>query len=395
MNRTESWWSAPSARRGIVCAAITVLVAGAVGCGKKDAGGPPQAGGAQAARPGGHGGPGGGPNGAPAEPPAHVAVVPAARGTAVQHYATTATLEAENHAQVLARTSGVVSQLLFEEGLQARNGQELLVLDDSAARLRLRQAEVEVAKQSAIFERQKSSFEQQVISKAEFDLAHTNFEAAQAALELAQHELSYTHVKAPFAGTVTQRLVQLGQTVNVGTPLFEIANFRPLLARIHVPAKEMGTLRQGQEATLTLDSNGDRIAGVVSLVSPVVDPTTGTVKVTVSMSAYPPGTRPGDFVQVRVTTASHENALRVPNLAVFEDRGEKIVYVAQDSVAQRRPVQLGFVDETHTEVTSGVVPGELIITKGQRSLQDGGRIRILEGNTATPAADTIADRKGT
>ena len=392
MNRRESWWSATSARRGVVFTATAVLVAGAAGCGKKDAGAPPHAGGAQAARPGG---PGGGPNGAPAVPPANVAVVPAARGTAVQHYATTATLEAENHAQVLARTGGVVSRLLFEEGLQARDGQELLVLDDSAARLRLRQAEVEVAKQSAIFERQKSSFEQQVIPQAEFDLARTNLDAAQAALDLANHELSYTHVQAPFAGTVTRRLVQLGQTVNVGTPLFEIANFRPLLARIHVPAKEMGTLRQGQEATIRLDNSGDRVAGAVSLVSPVVDPTTGTVKVTVSMNEYPPGTRPGAFVQVRVTTASHENALRVPNLAVFEDRGEKVVYVAQDSVAQRRTVQIGFIDETHTEVTSGVQAGELVITKGQRSLQDGGRIRILEGEAVAPAADTVADRKGT
>ena len=392
MIRTETWWTATSARRVVAFAALAVLIAGLIGCGKKGAGAPPAAGAAHAAKPGG---PGGGPNGAPAEPPAHVAVVPAERGVAVQQYATTATLEAENHAQVLARTSGVVSKLLFEEGLQARNGQELLVLDDSEARLRLRQAEVEVAKQSAIFERQKSSFEQQVISTAEFDLARTNYEAAQAALEVAQHQLSYSHVKAPFAGMITKRLVQLGQTVNVGTPLFEIANFRPLLARIHVPAKEMGTLREGQEATLTLDSSGDRIPGAVSLVSPVVDASTGTIKVTVSMNEYPAGTRPGDFVQVRVTTARHENALRVPNLAVFEDRGEKIVYVAQDSVAQRRPVQLGFIDETHTEVTAGVEPGERIITKGQRSLQDGGRIRILEDSAAAPAADTVADRKGT
>lgn len=393
MSRKEPWW-ATSVRRGIVCAAIAVLVVGA-GCGKKGTGGPPAAGaqahGGAPAKPGGPGGP----NGAPATPPSHVAVVPAAHGTAVQHYTTTATLEAENHAQVLARTSGVVSRLLFEEGLQARNGQALLVLDDSAARLRLRQAEVELAKQSAIFERQKSSFEQQVIPQAEFDLARTNFDAAQAALDLAKHELSYTHVQAPFAGTITQRLVQLGQTVNVGTPLFEIANFRPLLARIHVPAKEMGTLRQGQEVSIRLDSSGERVAGVVSLVSPVVDPTTGTVKVTVSMNDYPAGTRPGAFVQVRVTTASHENALRVPNIAVFEDRGEKIVYVAQDSVAQRRPVQVGFIDETHTEVTSGIQAGELIITKGQRSLQDGGRIRILEGEAVTPTATTVADRKGT
>ena len=362
-----------------------------IGCGDKGGSAPPATGAAHAT-PGGAR-PNGGP---PPEPPIAVAVEPANRGTALQRYTTTATLEAENQAQLLARVSGVVARLLVEEGDAVRAGQDLLQLDDAEATLRLRQAEVELAKQKSIFERQERSFQQQVIPEADFQLAKTDYEAAVAAVELAQHQLSYTRVQAPFRGTIVRRLANTGQTVNVGTPLFEIANFHPLLARIHVPAKEMGTLAQGQEANLVLDSNGSRLGGVVTLVSPVVDPTTGTVKVTVGVDEYPAGTRPGDFVHVSVTTARHEQALRVPNLAVFEDRGERIVYVAQDSVAARRPVKIGFIDETHTEITSGLDGGEKVIVKGQRSLKDGGRIRILEdaGSLADGESEAVAGRQG-
>ena len=362
----------------------------ATGCGKKaDGKSAPAGGGAQAAAPGGKAGPGG----APAEAPINVAVDPAARGTAQQRYTTTATLEAENRAELLARTGGVVAQLLVEEGTAVRAGEDLLRLDDSEAKLRVRQAEVTVAKMKSIHDRQKASLDQQVISQADYDVAKTSLDAAQADLDLAQHQLSYTRVPAPFSGTIVRRSVNVGQTVNVGTPLFEIANFHPLLAHIFVPAKELGTLQNGQEADLGLDSNGAKLRGVVRLVSPVADPNTGTVKVTVDIREYPPGTRPGDFVHVSVVTARHDNVVRVPNLAVFEDRGERVVYVARDSVALRKPVQVGFTDDTHTEILQGLAAGERVIVKGQRSLKDGAPIKVLEGAVAaTPVP--VADRRG-
>jgi membrane fusion protein (multidrug efflux system) len=143
----------------------------------------------------------------------------------------------------------------------------------------------------------------------------------------------------------------------------------------------MGTLRKGQSVELVLDSNQETLSGVVQLVSPIIDAASGTVKVTVHVTDYPEGTRPGDFAHVSVVTQLHENVLRVPNIAVFEDRNEQVVFVAQDSVALRRPVEVGFVDDTYTEVREGLEEGERIVVKGQRSLRDGGRIRILDASS--------------
>jgi hypothetical protein len=85
----------------------------------------------------------------------------------------------------------------------------------------------------------------------------------------------------------------------------------------------------------------------------------------------------------------------VPNLAVFEDRGERIVYVAQDTVAVRKPVQIGFMDDTHTEILNGIEAGDQVIVKGQRSLKDGAPIKILEGLADQGStASAVVDRRG-
>jgi len=357
------------------------IVLGSVSCGGEGGSGGAAGGGERA-----NGG-GGGNRG---ETPIHVAVSPVERGTVVARYTTTATLEARNQALIEARVGGLVQSLEVEEGDQVREGQVLLQLEDTQARINLQKAEIALRQETNMFERQKASLNKQVITQAEFDLAQANRDAAEAERDLAREQLSWTHVTAPFAGRITSREVDLGQTVNVGDPLFRIANFNPLLARVHVPGKEIGSLRPGQGVAIVLDSSQQELRGTVELISPVIDPTTGTIKVTVKIDDYPEGTRPGDFAHVTIVTEVHDNVLRVPNIAMFEDRGDQIVYVATDSVATRRVVEPGFIDEEFTEITSGLQDGERVVVKGQRSLRDGQVIKILDESSGVGTETTSA-----
>ena len=129
---------------------------------------------------------------------------------------------------------------------------------------------------------------------------------------------------------------------------------------------------------LTLDSTKERLEGRIDLVSPVVDPTSGTIKVTVQVTAYPPSVRPGDFAQVRIVTDSHAQAVLVPKSAVITDKGERVVFVAADTTAERRVVEVGFQDDEHAEILSGVEPGDQVVVQGQRSLKHGQPLKILE-----------------
>jgi len=332
-----------------------------------------------AGQPGRRPGPGG-----PREQAVPVAVEPAVTGDIASYYKATATLEAEKTTVVLARVTGVVESLAVEEGDEVPADAPLLVVANDEYRLRAQQAAARTANLRSRFERLQAMVKEQLATDEEFEAARSDLASAEADEGLAELDLSYTTVRAPFAGRVTARLVDVGSNLSVGTALFELADFHPLLARVHVPSREFNKLRREQSVDLVLDSSGERLQGRIMLISPVIDPASGTIKITVEVDEYPAGIRPGDFAEVQIVTERRHDAVLVPRGAVLTDKGEKVVFVAlpadADSAvtAERRVVETGFIDDVNAQVLEGVAAGESIVVKGQRSLQQGSPLKILD-----------------
>jgi membrane fusion protein (multidrug efflux system) len=291
----------------------------------------------------------------------------------------------------------VVERLRAEEGDRVSKGSVLLDIEDDEYRHRVTLAEVDVEQHALRFERSQKMVEQGLTSAESFETARRDLRAAEAALELAKLELSYTAVTAPFSGQVVRRLVDQGQTVSNGTAMFTMADMSRLLARVYVPAKEFRQIRADQPVELVVTSTGDRLTGRIDLVSPLVDPDSGTIKVTVEVSEYPPTTRPGDFVEVSIVTDRHDDSLLVPRVAVVTERGRSSVFVAEGETAHQRAIELGFQDEDNAEILSGLEAGEVIVVQGQRTLRDGQPISILDAvdlSGEEVAADTTASTEG-
>jgi len=336
---------------------------------------------------GGHPG-GGGPGKGPAKPAIPVAVQAVVTGSISSYYNATATLEADKEARVLARAAGVVGSLSVEEGDEVAAGDALLLIENGEYKLRLMQAEARTLNLRSRFERMEAMLAEDLTTQEEYQAARSDLASAEADEGLARLDLGYTTVRAPFAGRVTQRLIDLGQNITVGTELMVLADFMPLLARVHVPSREFNKLQQNQAVDLVLDSNGTRLQGRITLISPVIDPTSGTIKVTVEVTDYPAGTRPGDFTQVRIVTERRDGTTLVPRGAVITEKGETFVYITADGegedakpTAERRLVTTGFADDDHMEILEGVAAGDRVVVKGQRSLKPGADLKILEGGS--------------
>ncbi len=365
---------------------VVVLALAVAGCGKED--GPvkgPGQGQAQGRPAGGQRGRGGEPR--PAIP---VAVQPATQGAIASYYKATATLEAEKEAQVLARASGLVEAIAVEEGDFVVAGAPLLTIDNDEYRLRLKQAEARTANLRSKFNRLEAMIAEELSTQEEFEAARSELASAEADESLARLSLSYTMVRAPFTGRITSRLVNLGQNLALNTPLFVIADFEPLLARVHVPIREFKKLRRDQLVDLVLDSNGTRLKGRITLISPVIDPSSGTIKITVEVNEYPAGTRPGDFAEVQIVTERRDNVVLVPRAAVITDKGETVVFVAAPVAgadqAERRVVTVGFTDDQNAQIIDGVAVGESVVVKGQRSLKHGTALKVLTSEGAGESA---------
>ncbi len=322
----------------------------------------------------GHGGKGG----RSAPPAVAVAAKVPHRGTVSTYYTASASLDPKKEAEVVARISGMILELKAEEGDFVRKGDVLLQVDDREYRARLRQAQAGTARQKAQFERLQKMLAGDLISEEEFEGTGSDLKAAEADEDLASLQVSYTRVEAPFTGRVVRRFVDQGRMVVDGTPLYVVSDLSELLARVHVPSKEFRNIRTDQIVELRVDSSDDPLLGEIILISPIIDPATGTIKVTVRITEYPKSIRPGDFAEVRIVTDRHENVLLVRKTSIISEKGENVVYLAVDGIAERRVVEIGFQDDKYTEIVAGLSGDEAVVFQGQRSLRDEQPVKLLD-----------------
>lgn len=298
-------------------------------------------------------------------------------GTAASYYVTTATLTPSSDAQINARTSGVVREIFHEEGDDVKTGDVLLKLEDDDQRLRLKQAKQKYASAEREFNRLSKMKSAGAVSPTEWETANNNFLTSRTDVELAELALSYTNIVAPFEGRVVWREIDLGAHVTSGDLLFRMMTINPLLVRVHVPANRIGRVAKGQKVELTIDSLEKKVEAEVDLVSPIVDPTTGTVKVTLRLDNYSQGVRPGDFTEIKMITNRRENALLLPSVSIIEERGNHFLFVEENDKAVRKAIKVGYVLGDQTEVISGVIESDKVVVKGQRNLKEGNPLKVI------------------
>ena len=373
---------------------IAALGVAGIGCGQSNAepsGENPRAGqgGPGGGRPGGRGGgpPGGFPGGMPGfGAPASaipVRVTSVIRRDIADYLETNGSLEAENEVDIVARTDGPIVELNVEEGDFVRAGQVLARIDAAEIEAQLGIARVNLAEAELVWNRAQSSYREEVISQEAYDLAESNFNAAAAQIVGTEILLDYTVIRAPFDGLIIERVIKNAEHVSNNARLFRLSDFDPLLCPIQLPEKDLPRLELGQTAYLTVEAYpGARFPARVLRISPVVDPATGTVKVTLEVQAQG-RLRPGMFASVFVETDIHENALVVPKQALVLESTSDTVYVAMDdgeggTVARRRSLELGYEESDSLEVLSGLSEGEDVVILGQDNLSDQTPVRIDE-----------------
>jgi membrane fusion protein (multidrug efflux system) len=342
----------------------------------------------------------------------------AARSPISAWVSSTANVRALRDVAVATQIEGIVSKVQAEEGDFASEGQTLATIDDTQFRIKLKLAEEKLA-QARIqiekarirrektvaqightkieFERYQKAQNEGLVSEKEAaaykykldELMHDEKVAASEIVEL-QHrveelqaeiaqcklDISRAQIRAPYAGYVTQRMVNLGQRVRAMDALFNIGTFSPLYADVFLSERDTQAVKPGQTATIRLGSDDNlTIQGTVERISPIVDQSTGTVKVTIAFRPTP-GFRPGAFVRVAIRTDTRNDAILIPRRALIEEDGQSFVYVANADSARRKKVELGYQSEGMVEIRNGLAPGEKVVVAGQGALKEGGKIRV-------------------
>ena len=312
-------------------------------------------------------------------PPVPVETSKPVRGDVFAVYSGTAPIEAFAEADVIAKVEGEVREILFEEGDEVAEGEVLARLDGDRLRLELNESRARLDKMRRDFERNQELREKGLLSEGDFEKLRFDLEALEASFNLASLELDYTRIRAPIEGVVSERYIKIGTTIRVGDPAFRVTSFDPLVAYMFVPEREYRQIRAGQPVAIDIDAlGGERIFADVTRISPVVDPQTGTFKITIEIRDQERRIKPGMFGRMSIVYDKHENVLQVPRSAVIEDRGSETVFVVEDGEAIRRVVQTGYGSEGMIEISEGLSDDDEVVTVGQVGLKPGAKVKVIE-----------------
>jgi membrane fusion protein, multidrug efflux system len=311
-------------------------------------------------------------------PPVPVETTAPVRGDIYATYSGTAPIEALAEADVIAKVDGEVRELRVEEGDMVKKDQVMAILDGDRLRLELSETEARLRKMQRDYQRNKELQGKNLISEGDFEKIRYEMEALEASYNLARLELDYTQIRAPIDGVVSERYLKLGNTIEAGDPVFRVTGFDPLVAYMFVPEREFRQIAANQPVQINIDAlPGAPIIAKVTRISPVVDPDTGTFKITIELRGAEHRIKPGMFARMSIVYDKHENALQVPRSAIVDTANDAYVFVVEDDIAIRKSIETGFSGDGMVEVTSGLTDGERVITVGQVGLKNEAKVLVI------------------
>ena len=341
-----------------------------------------------------------------AAPPRSVVLAPVTVRDVEERVAATGQILAKQRADVAAQVAGEVTAIRVDEG-QTVGEREVVIeidpdrhaLDLDRARARLSEAGSGLLEAQRASERVRALAQKHVASKAQLEssdaalaAARSRVQALQADLSAAENALADSRVAARFAGVIGRRFVSRGEFVQPGQKLFELVSLDPVEVEFSLPESDAARLRLGLPLDVSVAPYpGQLFHGEVTMISPVIDERTRTLRVKAGLANPDGRLRPGLFARADLGIAERPGVLLVPEEAVLQRADGQVVFRAVDSGtrAQRRKVELGPIKDGMVEIRAGLEPGDTVIVRGHSALVEGAAIaaRNPDGSAVLPASE--------
>jgi membrane fusion protein (multidrug efflux system) len=334
-----------------------------------------------------------------AKAPQTVSTIVAATSEWQPFIQSTGTLRAVRGADLSAQASGVVEEIAFDSGNEVPAGKVLLRLkpNDDFAKLEELQAAAELA--DLTNKRDLEQFAAQAVSQAVIDTDSATLKSARAQVAAQQALIDEKIVKAPFAGRLGIRQVDIGQYLTAGTTVVTLQALDPILVDFYVPQQALGNLKIGQSVVATVDTYPKQtFTGSLEAINSKVD--TGSRNVQVRAALHNPDRQlvPGMYANVRIDFGAKNSAITLPQTVVsYNPFGDSVFVVDKDGVdADGKPrlvvrqhfIKMGATRGDQVAVVSGINVGEVIVSAGQMKLRNGTPVTInndvLPSNSPNP-----------
>ena len=324
----------------------------------------------------------------------------------------TADITPNQSVNLFSRVNGYIAKIYVDKGDLVKANQLLIEIDHSdyrhavdqakanlaAAKARVSQQDASVRNTTLTLNRMQALIKDQFVSQQDLDNAQVAYDAAAAALDslraqvqqmevaLAQAEtnLAYSYIRAPFAGYVAERNLDLGSYVSgttagtstISRGILTLHEIRTVRILIEVVEKDIPLIQTGQKVEVRAEAYPDRIfEGTVTRVVQALNRATRTMTIEVDLPNTDHVLKGGMFARVEVLVGVHRNAIQIPLDAVSRLEDSQYVYIVRDETARRVPVEIGVRDENRVEITKGLEGSEQVIVSGKDLVHDGSPVQ--------------------
>ena len=295
------------------------------------------------------------------------------------------TVEAVHGVTVAADLPGLVSRIQFDSGKKVRSGDVLVRLDTRQEQAQLASAEAQRSLSTVNFERMKGLREKGITSQAEYDKAAAEQKQAVAGSGEMRAAIGRKTIRAPFAGVLGIRQVNLGQYLKPGDPIVSLQSLDPVYVNFTVPQQQVANLRQGADVHVTAEGIDTPATGKITAVNSIVDESTRNIQAQATLSNADGKLRPGMFVEAEVVLGAPTPVVALPTSAIaYAPYGNSVFIVGPMkgpdgktySGVRQQFVKLGPSRGDQVAVLSGVKPGEEVVTSGVFKLRNGGAVFV-------------------
>ena len=292
------------------------------------------------------------------------------------------TLEAVQGVMVTAELKGKVENIAFEPGAKVRAGDLLVQQDISSETAQLRASEAAVKLAKITLERTRKLLTEKTVSQSEYDNADAQYKQAAAQADNIRATIAKKTIRAPFAGRLGIRLINLGQTLNEGDAIVSLQSFDPIFVNFSLPQQQLAKVRPGLTVRMTTDAlPGRSIEGKITAINPAVDAATRNIEIQATAENPEEQLRPGMFVSVNVVLPTQEKVLPIPATAVlYAPYGDSVFVVEEKKneknnqpsmIVRQQFIRLGEKRGDFIAVASGLKEGETIVSTGVFKLRNG------------------------
>ncbi len=320
-------------------------------------------------------------------PPTVVSTVDAKKQQWESILSAVGSLEARQGVVVTADNPGRITEIAFTSGEDVEAGAILVQQDISSEQAQLRAAEASVALAKANLTRATELLRKRVSSKAEFDAADARYKEVLAQADNIRTDIEKKTIKAPFAGRIGIRQVNVGQDISRGDPIVSLQAVDPILVNFYLPQQELSKLNSGLAIRVISDAvPGQVFTGTVSAVNSEINASTRNVQVQATLSNESQVLLPGMFVQVEIVLPAIDEVLVVPQTAVaYATYGDSVFVVTEqvnektgesETVALQKFVRLGVTKGDYVVIEKGAEAGDTVVSAGVFKLRNGATVAV-------------------